>query len=614
LKKSAKLTDRPHGRLHWHQGPVRGLVASPDNMGCISAGDEGVLVVWSFDSGRPRFIPRLGGPIAALTLSNRVPTSVSVSSSSVAARLLSEASGMIAAIRLSCNALVLYNMVTRREIARVSGIPSPVDGVAPHPFDVSDAVTPFMGNYILPGPPNTIMPLRLSAGSLSLSGNTLFRVIPRSDLGGRESRTQRRVRGCVSVNSRLVATLDTLPPPPPVPVRSDAVQMSAQVHSHLRRVENLKNRSNVATSTMLRVFTGASRPVNGQALTAEVLSVAAPHSVPVTRIAGGQNMIVTADVSGVVKCWSVSEAETPDAQAPYSIACSAVARLGSEVLCMSMSKCGTLLACLDTTGRLSVLSLPSLAIQMTFIVSTGLDTETEGVEGDYSLCFSVQSLRYLAVSLFGRVVLIDIVSETVETLESGGKAVRVCAFPGTVESGHSLLAVLRQGETDPETDEVSTDGYAVDLVSCETGRTLKTSPLPPAITSVHGITCTRRAVAVVADCAEAEGEGEGEGEGESASRVILRVSMGKEETAEEEEGKPSEKRALSAGAIALLGLSGSSVSRRTVLAKHDADTDMTMAGSTIGQFIQSLPELTYTPSLPSVAVITDALIEGFMAS
>ncbi|MCL7040811.1 hypothetical protein MKW94_011163 [Papaver nudicaule] len=52
---------------HWHQSEVKVLHFSSDGAYLYSGGKEGVLVVWQLDTGKKRFLPRIGSPLVHFT-------------------------------------------------------------------------------------------------------------------------------------------------------------------------------------------------------------------------------------------------------------------------------------------------------------------------------------------------------------------------------------------------------------------------------------------------------------------------------------------------------------------------------------------------------------------
>ncbi|KAJ6381783.1 hypothetical protein OIU77_030452 [Salix suchowensis] len=52
---------------HWHSAEVNVLFFSSDGAYLYSGGKEGVLVVWQLDTGRKKFLPRIGSPLLWLT-------------------------------------------------------------------------------------------------------------------------------------------------------------------------------------------------------------------------------------------------------------------------------------------------------------------------------------------------------------------------------------------------------------------------------------------------------------------------------------------------------------------------------------------------------------------
>ena len=54
-------------KLHWHAHAVRDVTFSTDGVFVVSGGEEAVLVLWELQSGRRTFLPRLGSPIDQIT-------------------------------------------------------------------------------------------------------------------------------------------------------------------------------------------------------------------------------------------------------------------------------------------------------------------------------------------------------------------------------------------------------------------------------------------------------------------------------------------------------------------------------------------------------------------
>ncbi|XP_058199418.1 uncharacterized protein LOC131314646 isoform X2 [Rhododendron vialii] len=54
---------------HWHSAEVKILLFSSDGAYLYSGGKEGVLVVWQLDTGKKKFLPRIGSPIQFFTTS-----------------------------------------------------------------------------------------------------------------------------------------------------------------------------------------------------------------------------------------------------------------------------------------------------------------------------------------------------------------------------------------------------------------------------------------------------------------------------------------------------------------------------------------------------------------
>ncbi|XAR63690.1 hypothetical protein NMG60_11023719 [Bertholletia excelsa] len=54
---------------HWHSSEVKQLLFSSDGAYLYSGGKEGVLVVWQLDTGKKKFLPRIGSPILYFVIS-----------------------------------------------------------------------------------------------------------------------------------------------------------------------------------------------------------------------------------------------------------------------------------------------------------------------------------------------------------------------------------------------------------------------------------------------------------------------------------------------------------------------------------------------------------------
>lgn len=55
---------------HWHSAEVKVLFFSSDGAYLYSGGKEGVLVVWQLDTGKQKFLPRIGSPLLYFTISS----------------------------------------------------------------------------------------------------------------------------------------------------------------------------------------------------------------------------------------------------------------------------------------------------------------------------------------------------------------------------------------------------------------------------------------------------------------------------------------------------------------------------------------------------------------
>lgn len=59
----------PTTTLHWHAHAVSSLAFTANGAYLLSGGEEAVLVIWQLHTGKKEFIPRVGAPIASITLS-----------------------------------------------------------------------------------------------------------------------------------------------------------------------------------------------------------------------------------------------------------------------------------------------------------------------------------------------------------------------------------------------------------------------------------------------------------------------------------------------------------------------------------------------------------------
>lgn len=57
--------------LHWHAHAVSSVTFTPNGAYLLSGGEEAVLVIWQVHTGKKEFIPRLGAPINAVSVSSR---------------------------------------------------------------------------------------------------------------------------------------------------------------------------------------------------------------------------------------------------------------------------------------------------------------------------------------------------------------------------------------------------------------------------------------------------------------------------------------------------------------------------------------------------------------
>ena len=66
---SAKTPEPVTTVLHWHAHAVKTLCFNSDGTYLLSGGEEAVLTLWQMLTGKRRFLPRLGAPLAHVTVS-----------------------------------------------------------------------------------------------------------------------------------------------------------------------------------------------------------------------------------------------------------------------------------------------------------------------------------------------------------------------------------------------------------------------------------------------------------------------------------------------------------------------------------------------------------------
>ena len=59
----------PTTTFHWHAHPVSSIAFSSNGAYLLSGGEEAVLVIWQLHTGKKEFVPRVGAPIANITVS-----------------------------------------------------------------------------------------------------------------------------------------------------------------------------------------------------------------------------------------------------------------------------------------------------------------------------------------------------------------------------------------------------------------------------------------------------------------------------------------------------------------------------------------------------------------
>ncbi|GAB2222155.1 hypothetical protein Drorol1_Dr00013357 [Drosera rotundifolia] len=89
---------------HWHSSEVNLLYFSSDGAYLYSGGNEGVLVMWQLDTGKKKFLPRIGSPLLYFMLSS---------------------DSVLSAISCADNRIVLLNMSSWEILKTVAGIKLP---------------------------------------------------------------------------------------------------------------------------------------------------------------------------------------------------------------------------------------------------------------------------------------------------------------------------------------------------------------------------------------------------------------------------------------------------------------------------------------------------------
>jgi len=90
--------------MHWHAQAVACLACTQDGAYLMSAGQEGVLVMWQVETGFRQFLPRLGGPVQALANS---------------------ACGTVVAVLCQDQVIQLVNLLTRKVSRTLRLMPVP---------------------------------------------------------------------------------------------------------------------------------------------------------------------------------------------------------------------------------------------------------------------------------------------------------------------------------------------------------------------------------------------------------------------------------------------------------------------------------------------------------
>ncbi|CAO1615644.1 unnamed protein product [Parajaminaea phylloscopi] len=63
-------TQAPSSLLHWHAHAVASLAYTPNGAYLVSGGEEAVLVLWQLSTGQREYVPRLGAPIASISIAD----------------------------------------------------------------------------------------------------------------------------------------------------------------------------------------------------------------------------------------------------------------------------------------------------------------------------------------------------------------------------------------------------------------------------------------------------------------------------------------------------------------------------------------------------------------
>uniref|UniRef100_A0A7S4PRJ2 WD repeat-containing protein 75 second beta-propeller domain-containing protein n=1 Tax=Guillardia theta TaxID=55529 RepID=A0A7S4PRJ2_GUITH len=93
--------------MHWHASAVRCMGISEDGAYLLSAGNEGVLVMWQLETGYRQFLPRLGGPVNAMAVSS---------------------CGTVVAVLCEEQNVQLVNLLTRKIVKTLRLLPIPSEG------------------------------------------------------------------------------------------------------------------------------------------------------------------------------------------------------------------------------------------------------------------------------------------------------------------------------------------------------------------------------------------------------------------------------------------------------------------------------------------------------
>eukprot|EP00768_Dysnectes_brevis_P000855 gnl/Dysnectes_brevis/1195_a1336_1862.p1 GENE.gnl/Dysnectes_brevis/1195_a1336_1862~~gnl/Dysnectes_brevis/1195_a1336_1862.p1 ORF type:complete len:727 (+),score=171.37 gnl/Dysnectes_brevis/1195_a1336_1862:37-2217(+) len=176
-------------RMHWHAGPVTALSVGEEAL--LSGGEEGVLLTWNLVTRQPHFLPRLGGPIAAIARGRR---------------------GVLAAT-LETNEVVLIDGPSNKIVGRRAGLS---DSSLPcyRPRPLRPGMLAMGAGLLLPGAPGSLQHIRTS-GHDGMTQSKTIRVVSRNLLrtASRRGALQGPAVSRVAAGDGWMAALDTMTTP-----------------------------------------------------------------------------------------------------------------------------------------------------------------------------------------------------------------------------------------------------------------------------------------------------------------------------------------------------------------------------------------------------------------